>query len=85
MRKRSRAALLSPKTGDPNPRPVAVGDAAKHHELGRPLRPPHSPGGGEVPQEHAHSCQRLSEILKSSFSRVINIFHNHPKGVFPLH
>lgn len=85
MRKRSRAALLSPKTGDPNLWPFAVGGAPKHCKLGRPLRRPRSPGGGEVPQERAHSCQWLSEILKSSFSRVINIFHNHPKGVFPLH
>lgn len=76
---------VSPKRGDPNPRPFAAGGATKHCELGRPLRPPRSPGGGEVSKKRTRSCQQLSEILKSSFSRVINIFHNHPKGVFPLH
>lgn len=62
-----------------------VVSATKHCGLGWPLRPPELPGDSKESRKHAHSCQQLSEILKSSFSRIINIFHNHPKGGLPPH
>lgn len=60
-------------------------DPPRRCTLGRPRRLPWFPGDGKVSKKHTYSCQQLSEVFKSSFSRVINIFHNDPKGVFSLH
>lgn len=73
------------KTRDPKKSIPLLQWIPQDTKSGRPQRVPYFSGDGKVSKKHTYSCQQLSEIFKSSLSRVINIFHNHPKTVFPLH
>lgn len=77
--------LVGSKTGDPKKSSPLLQWIPQDTKLGRSWRLPYFPGDGKASKKHTYTCQQLSQIFKSSFSRVINIFHNHPKGVFSLH